>query len=1419
MSEIQDNVKSTQIAELIDIVSEGECVGLVNGAKDVYIEGTPLQNPDGSFNFEGVRLDWRAGTPDQSPIPGINAAQTEVTVNVEVKQATPVIRTISSASVDKCRVTILAPRLFYQDTSSGDISGSSFQFAIDVQASGAAYVQVLNRTIKGKTNSQYSKSFEFLLPGSGPWNIRVRRISADPSGANVANAFNWASLTEIQSVKLRYPLTGYTFLRFDAQAFNQIPARTFKWRGKKIKVPTNYNTTTRAYTGVWDGTFKTEWTDNPAWVFYDMVTTKRYGLGNYVAASEVNKWRLYKIAQYCDGLVSNGTGGTEPRFTINVQIRERKEALRLLQDLASVFRGMPFWDGSTVDVYQDAPEAVTLAYTASNVEGGAFDYEGTSEKGRHSVFICYWNDMAQQGRRTSEVYAPGDLIARYGMRELELSPMGVTSRGMAARLCRWARHTEEMEGESVSFAVGSDGAVAAPGKVFSIYDASVQGARLGGRVIASTASSVTLDAPVDLAAGVTYTLTTIQPDSTNHMGYLTQDRSVTTAAGTGKTVLTVSPAFSSAPVVGTIWALSSAAVEPTLWRCTDVVGPNEAGKYQVSGTAYNPSKFAAVEDGLTLDTPVITLLSAAAIPPTGLTLTEEVYSDGTLNKAALTVAFIPAAGSSRYQIKYRRDTGWWVDLPETSEQSATIRGLDPGVYEVAVRAINGLGNVSPAVQGTITLAGGKSGVRAVRLKASALTFKVPTSGPASPTSITITADCGALDEAGLSWSVTGGTLTGSGTTRTLTYANMSSDTAQVTATITVGSDVYTDAVTIIKVFDGAAGPTGATGATGATGPTGATGAAGAAGVSAVMTLDSIGLPADSAGAVTSYAGASSTMLVALGGVNDTANWTFSHIATDVTVTRSVNTITVTAMGSGVAIGYVDVTATRSGYPSLTKRVTISKYKTGATGSTGSTGAAGPRGSVTLAAETTGSTWSDSEANAAITGAGFAWPVNRDVVTLYNTSTGWSQARFYSGTSWLTLNAWITGNLLVDGTVSADKIDSRGLSIKDNSGNVILQAGTGIDWTKLGGANANMKAGAGTNLLADSEISDLAGWTSYTQSGVGLSLVSQTRCINQSGAPLGYGSVLTNWTGPTTSTFDSSAHTAPSKIRVSPGQRVELQAYIQVFRGAAQLEASFLNSSGSYIGSAVVSGGVSSVADSPFWNQNLSDFTRLWGFATVPANAAYVYLEVRIKRTSTAGNTDLYLALPYIGFCGNSQTDPTPWNAGPPKITRGNATTYIADAAIGTAQIDNLSVTTGKIADLAVDSAKLENLSVTNAKMANAAVDTLKIAGESVIVAAAAESNSYEVVVNFSVENEDQGRYVFLGSFTQGSYKGGHVWYLQVSVNGEAWINLQVEMPIEGTTGSLLRKYNFPAGNHSARVWCYTWSGAANCGLVAMGCKR
>lgn len=1256
-TEGKDSLRSTQVAEIIDVISEGECEGLVGGAKGVYLDGVPLQNPDDSYNFTGVQLAWATGTQGQAALPGINAVQTELGVNVVVEKASPVIRTITSPDIDRCRVTISVPRLTYQDPSTGSITGSSFEYAIDVQSAGGGFVEAYRGKVEGKTNSKYTRSVEFALTGSAPWDVRVRRITDDATTSNISNQFSWFSYTAIKSVKLRYPNTAYTYLRIDAEQFSSVPSRTFKWRGLRIKVPTNYNPTTRAYTGTWDGTFKIAWTDNPAWIFYDMATNDRYGMGRFLDASQVNKWALYQIGQYCDVMVSDGRGGVEPRFRCNVQLRNREDAFKVMQTLAGVFRGMAYWTGSTLQTYQDAPEDASLLYTPANVLDGNFSYQDSSEKSLHSVFICYWHDMEQQGKKVPEVYAPNDLIQRYGVRELELSPLGVTSRGQAARLCRWARHSEQTEGTTITFTVGSDGIVAAPGKVFAVADPNVAGERLAGRIKASTATRLTLDAPVTLAVGEVYTVTVLQPDPASHMGYITEERTVVTPAGPSVSALDVSPSFSAAPAVGTVWMLQSTGISSTLWRCMSVEEVAEKNQYKITGVAHNPSKFDAVESGLTLDEPVTTRIQTQATPPSDLQLVETVYNNGTVNKSQLTISFVPAANARKHKISYRQDIGWWIDLPDTSEQTVTIRDLDPGVYDVVVRSVNGLGNVSQAVQGTITIAGGKSGVRAVRLKASSQVFRVPSSGSPSPASVTLVADVGALDESLIVWTATGGTLSGTGLSRTLTPAAMSADTCTVTAAITEGGQVYSDTLTVVRVYDGLPGTPGETGATGPAGAPGADGDDGAPAASAVMSLDSIGLPADSSGAVTSYSGAQSSMVVFLGAALDTANWSFSHVANNVTVTRSTNTITVTSMAAGVDIGYVDVTATRSGYPSITKRVTVSKYKTGAPGEAGNnasaywmvlsapvvrqsgstfspatvtaamyraTGTAAPvaysgrfiiatspdgstftdvytssadeaskaftvpggvkairfrsylaggttslideeiasvvqdgtsginvtlsneshtmpattagvvssyagsgcvirvyegateleydgdgvsngtwavvrsgsnitpgsltdsgafvtvgnasamnnasdtasvtytisgktlsgaafsiarvqsftkakagvRGSVQVSAATTGTTWSDSAATAAILGAGYVEPVDRDVVTLYNSGASWAEARVYVGGSWLTLTALFPGNILVNGTVAAEKLDVDELSaISANLGTV------------------------------------------------------------------------------------------------------------------------------------------------------------------------------------------------------------------------------------------------------------------------------------------------------------------------------------------------------------------------------------------------
>jgi predicted phage tail protein len=812
-TESRDTLRSTQIAEIMDVISEGECEGLVDGLKSIYLDGVPIQNADGSNNFTGVDIAWQLGTQGQAALPGFDGVKTEFSVGVDVTHAAPVVRTITNPNFDRARVTIAVPQLSSQDTTTGNLSGSSFSWTIEVQSDGGGYVLVHDGALVGKAMSEYTRTVEFDLPGDAPWDIRVSRTSPDSTSSAVVNAFGWSSYTAIQSVKLRYPNTAYTLTRIDAEQFNSVAARSFHWRGLRIRVPTNYNPVTRAYSGTWDGTFKVAYTNNPAWVYFDMATSDRYGLGAFLDESQINKWSLYAIAQYCDALVPDGLGGMEPRFTCNVQIMDRQDAFKTMQQLAEVFRGMAYWAGETLDCFQDSPEEASLLYSPANVVDGNFSYQDSSERGLHSVFICYWTDMAQMGKSVPEAYAPSELIDRYGMRELEMKPLGCTSRGMAARVARWARYTEQMEGESVSFVVGSDGAVAAPGKIFKVADPNVAGERQGGRIIDATLTQVHLDAPVNLAVGETYTISVLQPAGTDHMGYVVEERTVTNVANPAASLINVTPAFSAVPVAGTVWMLQSAGIEPTLWRCLSVEEKQGKNQYQITGVAHNPSKFDAIELGMVLDEPIISRLSADSLPPQNLSLLEVVYTDKTINKTSLTISIVPSATGKRHKFSYRQDNGWWVDLPETSEQTVTLQSIDAGLYDVSVRSYNALGVLSAAISDSITLIGGKAGVRAVSLKSNAITFKVNNSGVSSPAAITLTANVGSLDEDLLQWEVVTGTatLTGTGLSRTLAYADAATDTVTIRASIEQDGETYADTMTLSKVFNGEQGEPGVSG--------------------------------------------------------------------------------------------------------------------------------------------------------------------------------------------------------------------------------------------------------------------------------------------------------------------------------------------------------------------------------------------------------------------------------------------------------------------------------------------------------------------------------------------------------------------------------------------------------------------------------
>lgn len=697
-TEAPDSLRSRAFARVIDCVSEGEIDGLVNGARSIYLDDTPLQAADGSYNFGGVTVVTRNGTQSQAYIPGFAAVESEIAVATEIKASAPVVRSISNTSISAVRVTVSVPGLTYQNPSTGDLTGTSVELAIDINNNSGGWQEVKRDTISGKTTSRYQRSYRIDLPAPGPWQIRVRRLTPDSTTSNLRNQTYWDSYTEIIDAKLRYPNSALVAIQIDASQFNRIPRRGYDIRGLRVKVPANYDPTTRSYSGTWDGTFKIAWTDNPAWCFYDLLTNTRYGLGAYLDPSQVDKWALYEIARYCDELVPDGFGGVEPRFTCNLYLQTRQEAYTVIQQMAAIFRGMAWWSQGAIAAVADMPADPVALFTEANVIDGTFTYSGSSLKQRHTVALVTWNDPADMYRQKVEYVEDVEGIRQWGVRETEIVAVGCTSRGQAHRVGRWLLYTERMETETVSFRAGLDGALVYPGAVIRIQDASRAGVRFGGRVKSSTSASITLDAPVSIEAGKSYSLSCMLPNGS------VETRSVTTGVGT-HTVLAVSPAFSAAPLSGAIWVLAASDLSPTTWRVVSV-SEVDTGIVEITALAHRPDKYAAIENNIVLE-PISTTVYGISAPaaPSNLAISESLYLAG-LGVVAVRadVSWDAVPGAARYEVSWRIDGG------NPSTQTVTTPAIEiapaaPGTWEVSVRTVDALGRRSAPAMLVRTLYG------------------------------------------------------------------------------------------------------------------------------------------------------------------------------------------------------------------------------------------------------------------------------------------------------------------------------------------------------------------------------------------------------------------------------------------------------------------------------------------------------------------------------------------------------------------------------------------------------------------------------------------------------------------------------------------------------------------------------------------
>ena len=718
-SETPDSLHSTAYARVLDLVSEGEIVGLVNGLQSIYLNDTPLQNPDSSLNFTGVSVEFRTGTPYQSYIPGYPAAENTIGVNVELKYGTPWVRAFSNPNLSAIRLTLGVNGLSKADASSG-IQGYSVAYAIDLQTAGGAWVEVINTAFTGKTTQQYRRSHRIELPPTqSGWALRVRRLTTQANSNTVADITVIDNVTEVIDGKLRHPMSALVGLTLNATQFTGVPTRAYHMKGRIIRVPVNYDPVTRAYTGVWNGTFKLAYTNNPAWIYYDMLANDVYGLGNLIPEAYIDKWSLYQIGAYCDQMVSDGFGGTEPRFTCNVYMQSANEALRVLMDMAAVFRGMMYWTAGSAMPVADMPRDDVYTYNQGNVEGGIFTYSGSRRKDRFSVALVSWNDMRDMGRQKVVAVQDDDAVRRYGIRQTEVSAFGCTSEAQATRLGKWILLTSLKETDTVTFTVGLDGTLAAPGQVIKIADNLLAGRRIGGRIQSATTSSIVVDFVTAVRAGDTITVvmpngvTQTRPVSRATAQWLTADMTqhrmdttlITadiTDVTTGTATIEVTPPFTSAPRAESPWSLDSEALKTQLFSVMSVT-EGEGLTFDITAVQHEPGKYSAIDNGTRLEPRPVSVVPPSVQPaPASVTIgSYSIISQG-ISSTTGVIEWPATDKAVGYEIEWRRDNSDWVRAGRVQTTRIELPSIYAGQYVARVRALNSIDTPSLWTTSAIT---------------------------------------------------------------------------------------------------------------------------------------------------------------------------------------------------------------------------------------------------------------------------------------------------------------------------------------------------------------------------------------------------------------------------------------------------------------------------------------------------------------------------------------------------------------------------------------------------------------------------------------------------------------------------------------------------------------------------------------------
>ncbi|CAM4005786.1 MULTISPECIES: host specificity protein J [Lelliottia] len=677
-TEQPDDLQSVAKAKILIALGEGEFAGHLTG-KDIYLDGTALENADGSQNFSGVTWEFRPGTQAQKYIQGIPGTENEISVGAEVSSATAWTRTFTNTQLSAVRLRLKWPSLFKQEDD-GDLVGYSINYAIDLQTDGGTWQTVLNTSVTGKTTSGYERSHRIDLPQAGStWTLRLRKITADANSAKIGDVMTLQSFTEVIDAKLRYPNTALLYIEFDSSQFNgSIPQISCEPRGRVIRVPDTYDPETRTYSGTWTGTFKWAWTDNPAWIFYDLVVTDRFGLGNRLTAANIDKWSLYQVAQYCDQQVPDGKGGsgTEPRYTCNVYIQDRNDAYTVLRDFAAIFRGMTYWGDDQIVCLADMPRDVDFSYTHANVVDGKFTYSSSTTKSRYTNALVSWSDPDNAYADAMEPVFEQALVARYGFNQLELTAIGCTRQSEANRKGRWGILTNNKD-RVVTFNVGLDGNIPQPGYVIAVADRNLSGRDLGGRVASANGRVINLDRAPGATAGDRLIV--------NLPSGVAQSRTIQAISDKAVTVTTP---YSETPNAEAVWLLQSDELYSQQYRVVSVTD-NDDGTFTIAGANHDPDKYARIDIGAIIDQrPISVIPPGNQAPPANIVINSFSMVQQNISVETMRVSWDQAQNAIAYEAQWRRNDGNWVNVPRSSTTSFDVPGIYAGRYLVRVRAIN-----------------------------------------------------------------------------------------------------------------------------------------------------------------------------------------------------------------------------------------------------------------------------------------------------------------------------------------------------------------------------------------------------------------------------------------------------------------------------------------------------------------------------------------------------------------------------------------------------------------------------------------------------------------------------------------------------------------------------------------------------------